>query len=174
MGTIGPRMSTAEKRLSRFLFPSITKKFLIRITCVAVLAYLFFGHVCIPLFIQGHSMEPTYHSGGFNFCWRLKYHYSAPQRHDVVVIRMAGQKAMLLKRVVALGGERVEFRDGRLHVNGKEIEEPYVRYPCDWNLSPRQVEKDCVYVVGDNRGMPMENHYFGQTPAKRIMGVPLW
>jgi signal peptidase I len=81
---------------------------------------------------------------------------------------------MLLKRVVALEGEWVEFRDGKLLINSKELDEPYLHYPCNWNLSPRHVEVNCVYVVGDNRNMPMENHYFGQTPIRRIMGVPLW
>jgi signal peptidase I len=81
---------------------------------------------------------------------------------------------MLLKRVVALEGERVEFRQGKLFIDEREIEEPYVQYPCRWNLSPRQVEKDHVYVVGDNRNMPIENHLFGQVSMKRIVGVPLW
>jgi len=119
-------------------------------------------------------MEPTYHHGDVNFCWRLRYLFSEPKRHDVVAVRFAGSKVMLLKRVVALEGEQVEFRDGKLFVDGKEIEEPYVRYPCTWNLSPRQVKKDCIYVVGDNRSMPNENHYFGQASKSRIMGVPLW
>jgi signal peptidase I len=119
-------------------------------------------------------MEPTYHNGSINFCWRLKYLFSKPKRFDVVAVRLAGKKVMFLKRVVALEGEKVEFRDGKLFVNETEIEEPYVRYPCHWNLPLRQVEKDCIYVVGDNRNMPIENHFFGQTQSDRIMGVPLW
>jgi signal peptidase I len=148
--------------------------FLIRVLLVSLSAYLFFGHVCIPFTIRGISMEPTYPDGGVNFCWRLRYLFSEPKRHDVVAVRFAGSKVMLLKRVVAREGEQVEFRDGRLFVNGKEIEEPYVRLPCNWNLPSRRVEKDCVYVVGDNRTMPMDNHHFGQTSKTRIMGVPLW
>ena len=119
-------------------------------------------------------MEPTYHNGGVNFCWRLRYLFSEPKRYDVVTIRFAGSKVMLLKRVVALEGEQVEFLEGKLFVDGKEIGEPYVRYPCHWNLSPRRVERDNVYVVGDNRNMPIETHYFGQTLKSRINGVPLW
>lgn len=119
-------------------------------------------------------MEPTYRNGGFTFCWKLRYIFSDPKRYDVVAVRFAGSRVMLLKRVVAVEGERVEFRDGKLFVDGKGIDEPYVRYPCNWNLAPRQVEKDCVYVVGDNRSMPIENHHFGQAPIKRIIGVPLW
>jgi signal peptidase I len=119
-------------------------------------------------------MEPTYRNGGFNFCWRLQYIFSEPKRHDVVVVRFAGNRVMLLKRVVAVEGEWVEFRNGKLFVEGKEIDEPYVRYPCDWNLPPRQVKENFVYVVGDNRNVPIENHAFGQTSIDRITGVPLW
>lgn len=92
----------------------------------------------------------------------------------MVAVRFAGNRVMLLKRVVALEGEQVEFRNGKLLVNGEELREPYVHYPCNWNLPPREVERECVYVVGDNRQMPIENHYFGQTSVKRIIGVPLW
>jgi signal peptidase I len=119
-------------------------------------------------------MEPTYRNGSLNFCWRLAYTFSEPKRFDVVVVRFAGKKVTLLKRVVALEGERVEFRHGKLFVNGKKIDEPYVRYPSDWNLQPRQVEKNTIYVVGDNRSVPIENHHFGQTSIKRIIGVLLW
>lgn len=161
-------------KIRQFFLPSITPKFLIRISLVALLAYLFFGHLCIPFAIRGISMEPTYHHGGFNFCWRVPYLFSEPKRHDVVAVRFAGSKVMLLKRVVALEDEQVEFRDGKLYVDGKEMDEPYVRFPCDWNLSPRRVEKDCVYVIGDNRNMSIESHHFGQASKSRLMGVPLW
>lgn len=158
----------------RFLFPRVTRKFLTRVCAVALFAYLIFGHLFIPLRIQGESMEPTYRNAGFNFCWALRYIFSKPERHDVVVIRLAGRKVMLLKRVVAVEGEEVEFREGKLYVDGKEIDEPYVRYPCNWSLSPRRVEKGCVYAVGDNRTMLMRYHDFGQVSIKRIVGVPLW
>ena len=92
----------------------------------------------------------------------------------MVAVRFAGSQVMLLKRVVASEGEHVEFRDGRLFVDGLEVVESYVRFPCNWNLPSRRVEKDCVYVVGDNRSMPIENHYFGQTSKIRVMGGPLW
>jgi len=165
---------TVRHKIRQFFFPSLTSKFLIRVSLIALFAYLFFGYLCIPFTIQGISMEPTYHNGGVNFCWRLHYFFSEPKRHDVVTVRFAGSKVMLLKRVVAREGEEVEFRDGKLFVDCKEIVEPYVRYPCNWNLPPRQVEEDSIYVVGDNRSMPIENHHFGQASKKRIMGVPLW
>lgn len=92
----------------------------------------------------------------------------------MVVVRFAGSRVMLLKRVVGLEGERVEFRNGKFFVNGSPMEEPYVRYPCDWNLPPRKVDDNSVYVIGDNRSMAIENHYFGQVSMERIMGGPIW
>ncbi len=158
----------------QFFFPSLTTGFLIRIFLVSLLAYLFFGYLCLPFTIRGISMEPTYHDGGVNFCWKLRYLFSDPKRHDVVAIRLVGNRVMLLKRVVAQEGEQVEFRGGKLFIDEQEVDEPYVRFPCDWNLPPRRIEKDCVYVVGDNRNMPIETHHFGQASKTRIIGVPLW
>lgn len=77
---------------------------------------------------------------------------------------------MLLKRVVALAGETVEFRRGALLVNGKMIKEPYVQYPSDWNLGPREVKSGKIYVVGDNRSVPLHQHHFGQVSVKRVVG----
>jgi signal peptidase I len=163
-----------NKRLIRFLFPSLTPRFLIRLGAVALVAYVVFGHLLTPMIIRGSSMEPTYHDGGINFCWRWRYLFSEPARYDVVAVRFAGRKVMLLKRIVALEGEELEFREGRLFVDGMELPEPYVRFPCEWNLPPRTVEKGSVYLIGDNRNMPLETHYFGQVSVKRIVGAPLW
>lgn len=119
-------------------------------------------------------MEPTYSNGEFNFCWRLRYLLSEPKRFDVVVVRFAGTRIMLLKRVIAFEGEEVKFYEGKLFINGQKLDEPYLRYPCYWNLPPRRVEKGCLYLIGDNRSMPIEDHYFGQTLKSRVIGSPIW
>ena len=77
---------------------------------------------------------------------------------------------MLLKRIVALPGETVEFRKGLLYVNGNLLDEPYVRYHSDWELSPRKIAPGHVYVVGDNRGTAMVRHRFGEITMSRIVG----
>ncbi len=119
-------------------------------------------------------MEPTYHNHGVNFCFKLRYLFTGPKRFDVVGVRFAGNRVMLLKRVIALEGEQVEFRNGTLFINSEAIGEPHVRYSRSWNLPPRKVEKGKVYVVGDNRSMPIEQHVFGQAAVSRIVGTPLW
>ena len=163
----------AGARFRQFFFPDLTPQYLLRVSILTLSAFIFFGFLCIPLTIRGKSMEPNYHDGSYNFCWRLRYSFRGPERHDVVFIRLA-RGVMLLKRVVALEGEEVEVRKGRFLVNGREISEPYIHYRGDWDLPPRRVEKGCVYVVGDNRGTPIHEHYFGQTPVRRVAGGPLW
>ncbi len=91
-----------------------------------------------------------------------------------MAIRLSGESVMLLKRVVALEGDVVEFRNGDLFVNKERVEEVYIRYPSDWNLPPRTVNEGHFYVVGDNRSVSIDIHRFGQTPADRVIGAPLW
>ncbi len=143
---------------------------LIRIAVISTTAWLFFSYVLVPLKIQGKSMEPTYHDGGFGFCWRQRFLFSPPDYGDVIAIRFSGRSVVLLKRVVALAGDTVEFRRGSLYVNGRQVGEPYVKYRLDWNLPPRTVKPGRVYVIGDNRGVPMSRHHFGQVKMQRILG----
>lgn len=164
----------SDNKLKQFFFPALTWPFAVRILLVTITALVLFGYVLTPFRISGKSMEPTYRDQSFNFCFRLDYLFSSPQREDVVTIRLAGESVMLLKRVVGLAGDVVEFRDGRLFRNGNPVPEPYLEYSSDWNLPPRTVKPGYVYVVGDNRSVPIQRHQFGQTPVTRIVGVPLW
>jgi signal peptidase I len=171
----GKKAETPAKRsaLHAFLLPKPDKRFLIRLGLVAATAYLFFRFVCVPARIKGESMAPTYPSSGFDFCWRPAYWFSAPQRGDGVAIRYTDKK-LYLKRVVGMPGDKIAFRNGRLLVNGAPLDEPYVKNPSDWNIPERVVPEGKIYVVGDNRSMPMENHIFGAVRLKRLYGAPLW
>ncbi len=163
-----------ENFLFRFLFPVFSRGLLFRILLITLAAYLIFGYLCTPIILRGKSMEPTYLDGSINFCWRLRYLFRPPERNDVVMIRLAGDRIMLMKRVVALEGEWVEFRDGDLFVNNRKMDEPFAFSQRNWNLPPRQVEPGCIYVVGDNRRTSIDRHNFGQTSLSRVMGGPLW
>ncbi len=173
------------------------KRTLVRI-CVLVVVCLFVRvFVLLPVRIHGGSMLPTYHDQGlksFNFVNRLAYTRHEPRRGDVVLIRISGSdystreilrdllhghltanrltgpSAMLLKRIVGLPGETVEFADGHLLVDGKELAEPYVKSPYNWNMPPRRLGPGQYFVVGDNRSMPMEFHEFGVAARERILG----
>ncbi len=115
-------------------------------------------------------MVPTYLDGSFALCWRLQYLFSPPKRGDVVTVRFAGKNVMLLKRIVGLAGDTVSFRNGQLYINKNPVAEPYVINNSKWQLAERIVKPGYVYVVGDNRDTPMQQHKFGQVNSKRIIG----
>ena len=168
-------MSQFTRTVEGFFFPKLDARLLKRLVAVGVVCFLFFGLVCRPCIIQGESMRPTYKGMGFTFCWKPIYWVTKPRRGDVAILRMVGNKVFILKRIIALEGDTVEFRDGQLYLNGMKAEEPWETLgPCNWNLPPRTVEPGHVYVVGDNRSMEMEEHIFGQIPASRVLGMPLW
>lgn len=162
------------EKLRAFLWPRITRNYLIRLALLAITAYLLFSQLLIPAWIRGESMHPTYRNGSLTFCWCLRYLLSSPRHGDVVMVRFAGKDVMLLKRVIAVAGETLEFRDGRLYLDGRCVPEEYVELPCNWTLAPRKVKDGHVYVAGDNRSMPIEQHQLGQTPVTRVIGGPLW
>ena len=160
--------------LREFFFPKLTRGFLMRLTVVAAIAYVVCKFVLLPVVIDGESMLPTYSSHGFNFCNRLAYQWTKPRRGDIVILRYGGTRFMLLKRVIAFAGETVAFERGVCIVNGKPLAEPYVRLGCDWNLPPRKIEPGHVYVMGDNRSVPFENHVGGEISLARVAGKVLW
>ena len=162
-----------EIGLKQFFLPNPRSRFVKRALLLALCAFVWFRFVMSPAWVAGRSMEPTYRDRSLVFYLPWLPRLREPQVGDVVMLRMAGRRVMLLKRVVALPGDRMEIRAGQLYVNGERKVEPYVEYNAGWHLPPRTVDPGNIYVIGDNRGIPMENHDFGQTEKSRIAGYPL-
>ncbi len=87
-----------------------------------------------------------------------------------MAVRFAGHHVMLLKRIVALPGETLEYQQGKLYINGQLVKEPHVRLTSQWNLSTRTVKPGNVYIIGDNRSLSMKRHKIGQVSMERIVG----
>lgn len=158
-------------RLHRFFFPHLSWRYGLRVAAIALLTWFTFTRILVPVRIHNISMEPTYHAGDVHICWRARYWFREPRHGDLVAVRFAGPRTMLLKRVVGLPGDTIEFRDGILYRNAAPQNEPYVTLPCNWNMPPRHVELNRLYVVGDNRSIPIDDHYFGQTERHRVIGT---
>ena len=146
----------------------------IRIAVVAAVTVLVCLFILRPMVISGGSMMPTYSSRGFTFAFLPYFKLYAPQRQQIVILKHAGFNTFLLKRVLAFPGETVEMHNGVLYVNGKALDEPYVKNGCNWNMSVREVPKGKIFVLGDNRSMPMHNHMGGLIDQSRLAGVPIW
>lgn len=143
----------------------------VRIVVLVVATFVVFRFILLPpIRITGPSMSPTYRENSIHLVNRLAYSWREPRRGDVVSIRLAGHSVMYMKRIVGLPGETVEFRGGRLWVNGQPLEEPYVKSASRWNMPPRRLGVEEYFVVGDNRSMPIEDHVFGVATRSRIVG----
>lgn len=129
-----------------------------------------------PVIIRGDSMRPTYSHRDLTFVFLpyFKIYPPPPERKQVVAVSRTGFNKFLIKRVLAFPGETVEIRSGVLYVNDKRIREPYLKKGCNWNLPAREVPKGKVFILGDNRTMPMANHVGGMIDQSKLAGVPIW
>ena len=71
-------------------------------------------------------MQPTIRDGQLLIVSRLSYALRAPRRGEVVAVRLAGERAVLIKRILAGPGDRMSIDDGQVMVNDVSIDEPYV------------------------------------------------
>lgn len=143
---------------------------LVRIAVLVVVCVVTFKYCLLPIRVNGISMLPTFHTGQVNFINCLAYLFHEPRRGDIVSVRFAGTHVMLMKRVIGLPGETVEFHAGQAYINGQPLDESYVKFPCDWEHGPIQCSPTQYYVVGDNRSMPFELHEQGRAARERIVG----
>jgi signal peptidase I len=150
---------------------------LVRLAITLVLVFIGFRMSIQPILVQGISMQPTYRDGQRRFLNKLAYRFAPPQRGDVIGIREAGKQVLLLKRVIGLPGERLRIVQGTVLINGEPLEEPYllpptngVQNPARWNVSEVRLEDGDHYVIGDNRSMRQDDHYFGIVSRDRIVG----
>lgn len=157
--------------LQRVLIGRNPKRTLVRIVVLVVVCFVVFKFVLAPIRVEGGSMLPTYKENGVNLVNRLAYLFHEPRRGDVVAIRMlAGEHVMYMKRIVGLPGENVAFHQGHLFINGKPLDEPYVKLRGAWEHAPEPLGPDQYYFVGDNRDMPWEDHYKGRQSRDLIVG----
>lgn len=127
-------------------------------------------------YIPSSSMEPTLTLGTRVLMNRLSYVSVTPQRGEVVVFgspESVGSyaPAELIKRVVAVGGDTVEGRDGQLYVNGERQIEPYVAEPASTSdFAPVLVPAEHVFVMGDNRRNSQDSRAFGPVSLDDVRG----
>jgi len=155
---------------------------LARAVILAALCFVVFKLILLHIRVEGISMLPTYQDGSKHFVSRVSYLWHNPQHGDVVAIWFSRAEAdtaarlfktphvMLLKRVIGLPGETVAFANGQVLINGKGLDEPYEKLPCDWNRPPEKLGPNEYFVVGDNRSMPQELHTLGKVERNRIVG----
>jgi signal peptidase I len=143
---------------------------LVRGLAMALVLLLGSWFVLVPVRAHGPSMTPTYADGQLLLVNRLAYRFGEIRRGDVVAITLHGGKAVLVKRIIGLPGERIRIENGQVLVNDAPLDEPYCVYRLPWNVAEAELGPEEVFVVGDNRAMLERHHTFGRADRDRILG----
>ncbi|HEX2293958.1 MAG TPA: signal peptidase I [Actinomycetota bacterium] len=165
-----------------------------------VVALLIKTFLLQAFYIPSASMEPTLVEGDRVLVEKISYRLGEPERGDVVVFEKEFATAIIpaeddpfwedigsaikglfgfptggtqdfIKRVIAVEGDTVEGREGRVYVNGEAIDEPYLAEGTETSpFAAVDVPKDMIFVMGDNRGNSDDSRAFGPIPVDEVVG----
>jgi len=145
--------------------------------------------------VDGRSMEPTLETGQYLLInkaayWRIdpngigriarmfgvtdnspKFLFGGPQRGDVIVFRYPMDPSRdFVKRIIAVPGDYIEIKDGRVYVNDTPILEDYILNQPNYFVERQKVPPDNYFVLGDNRENSHDSHVWGNVPFGNIIG----
>lgn len=134
--------------------------------------------------VSGSSMEPTLHHGDQLILDKLSYHFSEPERFDIIVFPFQyEEKTYYVKRIIGLPGETVQIDlSGNIYINGEILEEDYGLEPINFPglaQDPITLGEDEYFVLGDNRNNSSDSRdpSVGNIKQDDIMGkawVRIW
>jgi signal peptidase I len=142
-----------------------------------------------PYRIPSSSMEPTLHCAGGPGCEarlsdrvlanRFIYRFRSPHRGEIVVFKTppaaqarCGAGGTFVKRLIGLPGETWSERNGFVYINGKKLNEPYIKADRrDTETHPAEkIQKGMYFMMGDNRAESCDSRVWGAVPRKNLIG----
>lgn len=124
--------------------------------------------------VSGSSMEPTLHEGNILFVRKIGAEYGVG---DIVVYKTASGRTNV-KRIVALGGDVVELKNGQLYVNGQLAEEREIYEQTerrgDAVTYPYTVPAGEIFVLGDHRSVSVDSRQNGAVKCSDVIGIVLF
>lgn len=155
---------------------SLIRTILEPIACAVALAFLVRAAIHIYS-IPSASMAPTLHIGD-QILVTPYFRRSAPDRGHVIVFHSPATGELLVKRVVAVPGDLLDSRLGRVRIGGHTLPEPYVLREAATRAIPAQiVPASSYFVLGDNRDESADSRSWGFVPRERVVGrarMVLW
>ena len=163
-----------SKKFIKSAIIDFTEIFVIGIA-VFVLAWLFLAE---PLEVAGESMTPTLNNKEQIIAEKLSMNFGELERGDIIVFNSPENKNMLLiKRIVALPGEKFSIKNNEIYINGEKYEETYLK--SDENTEGSKsikngdsitVPQDSYVLLGDNREKSKDSREFGPIKKSEIIG----
>lgn len=126
--------------------------------------------------VYGSSMENTLHSNDFLLVGLNSYKDNSPSYKDIVNIKYTddnGEK-YIVKRIIAVPGDTIKVINNNIFLNGKLLEESYVKGLSHsiFNIEIT-IPQDKYFVLGDNRAVSYDSRYFGLVDKSSIQGKVL-
>lgn len=145
-----------------------SKRELIVYLLILVAIILIRSFIITPVRVSGSSMDNTLHDGEILFLNKINYRFNDIKRFDIVVIYYNDDK--LIKRVIGLPGETLEYKDNKLYINGEVVDEPFLEEETEDYLYEGKIKDNCYFAVGDNRSDSLDSRYFGCFDKDNIEG----
>ncbi|HWO77935.1 MAG TPA: signal peptidase I [Bacillus sp. (in: firmicutes)] len=155
------------------------KAFLIAIGLAIIIRQFFFA----PIIVDGFSMKPTLEDHDRMIVNKFSYKFGSPERFDIIVFQ-APEGRDYIKRVIGLPGDRIEYKNDVLYINGKPYDEPYLEefkkaelsgpltfsFTLEDVIGRETVPEGHVFVMGDNRRFSKDSRHIGAVPFDKILG----
>lgn len=154
--------------------------FFLEVIKIAIMAGVTIGLVRYflfkPFYVKGQSMEPSFYEHEYLIVDELTYRFRNPEHGEVVVFRSPTQEGdYLLKRVIAVPGERVKIEDNKVviynedHPEGVVLDEYYLTEETPGSVM-YTLGTDQYFVLGDNRDASYDSRRFGPVGRDTIVG----
>lgn len=127
------------------------------IILAVIIALLVRQYVLAFYVVDGDSMEPTLSNGQMVAVNKIGYRFGSVQRGDIVIfeppenITRYTKERVFIKRIIALPGDTIEIRDGKVILNGEVLVEEYIDTAVESDMEPLEIAPGTVFVMGDNR-----------------------
>ena len=178
----------AQPQASEIARPRLTagrrfRRDIVETVLLVIVIYTLVNLTTARAIVEGPSMQPNFYTGQLVVINRFAYFFAEPQRGDVVVLHnpradcQAPSKIEesgcedLIKRVIGLPGENIQIEQGRVYVNGTQINEPYVQDYCHVGCDGKwSLDENHYFILGDNRNNSYDSHSFGPILRSLIVG----
>lgn len=155
--------------------PNTAKSFAVELLEILLLAlglYVVITFAVQTVHVIGYSMVPTLNDNDYVLATKADLRFTTPARGDIVILRNPlDSQQDFVKRVIALPGETLKITDGRVYINGNQLDEPYLpsndpwtvqnNWPLRANESEGVIPKGQYFVMGDNRNHSSDSRVFG-------------
>lgn len=151
-----------------------TLDWIIHIAIAVLIGFLIVTFVAQPTLVHDISMQPTLVEGDYLVVEKLGPRLGELHRGDIIVFDVPEERRLLIKRLIALEGDKLEIRGGKVFVNGEESKVVDLKGVETWPDNPKYnnitVPAGFVYAMGDNRPNSNDSRMFGPIEAKRVTG----